>query len=273
MEQSIGFIGAGNMASSIIGGLVQSGYAPNKIWAADPSTEQTKNIQQQYKVQIAANNIELAKSVDILVLAVKPQIMKLACQEIEGASKTNQLFISIAAGIETKTIARWLNLPNAAIIRCMPNTPALLNYSATGLYANSGVSDQQKEFAEQIMNAIGITQWVNNEELIDSITAVSGSGPAYFFLLMEAMIDAGVKLGLTPEVSQELVRQTALGASMMYDQNTTSAKQLRKNVTSPGGTTEQAIKSFQDNGFESIVEQALTKAKDRAAELSILLSK
>ncbi|MBF0264908.1 MAG: pyrroline-5-carboxylate reductase [Gammaproteobacteria bacterium] len=273
MEQSIGFIGAGNMASSIIGGLVKSGYDADKIWISDPSVEQTAHLERLHHIQVSKDNIELVKAVDIIVLAVKPQVMNNICEEIANVCNKHTLFISIAAGIETTTISQWLNQTNAAIIRCMPNTPALLNYSATGIYANANVIDKQKDSAEQIMRSIGITQWVDSEILIDSITAVSGSGPAYFFLLMEAMMESGVKLGLTPAMSQALVKQTALGAAMMYDQNSISAKELRKNVTSPGGTTEQAIKSLQANGFETIVEQALTKAKERARELSIILSK
>lgn len=273
MQQKIGFIGAGNMASSIIGGLIKNQFSANDIWISDHNAEQTKKLKQQYQLNVASNNIELARSVDTIILAVKPQIMKIVCQEIASQLKANQLFISIAAGLTTETITSWLGNSQASFIRCMPNTPALLGYSATGLFANTQVSSIQKEQADNIMDAIGINIWVENEQLIDSITAVSGSGPAYFFLMMEAMIDTGIKLGLSPEMSQQLVKQTALGASMMINENSISAQQLRKNVTSPGGTTEQAINSFQENGFEKIVEQALSQAQRRAGELSEILSK
>ena len=210
----------------------------------------------------------------IIILAVKPQLLKSVCQQLSPAD-TDTLFISIAAGIKSTDIDRWLHAGTAlsadqplAIVRCMPNTPSLLQCGASGLNANDQVSDTQRDQAQAILEAVGIVSWVDSEALLNAVTAVSGSGPAYYFLMMEAMQRAGEKLGLSEDVSRQLVLQTALGAARMAIENDASPAELRQMVTSKGGTTEQAILSFQSDGFEEIVEKALQAANDRSISLA-----
>ena len=193
------------------------------------------------------------------------------CLQLEQDRFYNILFISIAAGIKSTDIDNWLGNADdtqQAIVRCMPNTPALVQCGAAGLFANSAVSDSQKQQAEKIMQAVGIVIWVDNEAQINAVTAVSGSGPAYFFLMMEAMQQAGEKLGLSSDVAQQLVLQTALGAARMAIENDLPPAELRKMVTSKGGTTEQAILSFESAGYQQIVLDALQAANDRSISLA-----
>ncbi|MCW8830428.1 MAG: pyrroline-5-carboxylate reductase [Gammaproteobacteria bacterium] len=273
MSTSIAFIGGGNMACSLIGGLLSSSEQTANILVAEPNADQRAQLEQQFDIQATSNNADTL-SVDVVVLAVKPQLLQLVCREIsKPLVQANRLplFISIAAGVRSGDINRWLG-GEQAIVRCMPNTPSLLRAGATGLYANPQVNDTQKTLAENIMQAVGITLWVNKEDELDAVTAVSGSGPAYFFLLMEAMKKAGVQLGLEAETAEKLVLQTALGAAMMADNSDVDASTLRARVTSKGGTTEQAIKSLQEAGFEQLVENALKAANDRSQTLADELS-
>jgi len=261
------------MASSLIGGLTSSGQSSN-ILVAEPGTEQRQRLTQQFKVQTTKDNSDSLKA-DVVVLAVKPQLLQTVCRELSKAleqSDHQPLFISIAAGVRSDDIDRWLG-GNQAIVRCMPNTPALLQTGATGLFANPRVSASQKTLSENILQAVGITLWVNEEAELDAVTAVSGSGPAYFFLLMEAMQQAGIELGLEAETAEKLVLQTALGAALMADSSDVNAATLRARVTSKGGTTEQAIKSFQNADFEKLVLNALKAANDRSQTLAEELSK
>lgn len=274
MSTSIAFIGGGNMASSLIGGLISSSEQSDNILVAEPSAEQRKQLTQQFDIQTTEDNTDTLNA-DVVVLAVKPQLLQIVCRALaEELEKTNKqtLFISIAAGVRSADIDRWLG-GNQAIVRCMPNTPSLLQVGATGLYANKKVNDSQKSLAENILQAVGITLWVNTEDELDAVTAVSGSGPAYFFLLMEAMQQAGIKLGLKAETAEKLVLQTALGAALMADNSDVDAATLRARVTSKGGTTEQAIKSLQNSNFENLVEAALKAASDRSQTLADELSK
>jgi len=274
MSTSIAFIGGGNMASSLIGGLTSSAEPPAHILVAEPNAEQREQLAQQFSIQTTANNSDALKA-DVVVLAVKPQLLQTVCRQLGetlGQSNPQPLFISIAAGVRSADIDRWLG-GNQAIVRCMPNTPSLLQSGATGLYANPQVNTRQKTLAENILQAVGITLWVNREDKLDAVTAVSGSGPAYFFLLMEAMQRAGVKLGLEPETAEKLVIQTALGAALMADNSDVDVATLRARVTSKGGTTEQAIRSFQAANFEQLVENALKAASDRSQTLADELSK
>ena len=262
------------MASSFIGGLISSSEQSDNILVAEPSAEQRKQLTQQFDIQTTEDNTD-ALNADVVVLAVKPQLIQVVCRALaEELGKTNKqtLFISIAAGVRSADIDRWLG-GNQAIVRCMPNTPSLLQVGATGLYANKKVNDSQKSLAENILQAVGITLWVNAEDELDAVTAVSGSGPAYFFLLMEAMQQAGIKLGLKEEIAEKLVLQTALGAALMANNSDVNAATLRERVTSKGGTTEQAIKSFQNSNFEKLVETALKAANDRSQTLADELSK
>jgi pyrroline-5-carboxylate reductase len=268
---TIGFIGGGNMAASLIGGLLNSGITASEITVAEPDEKRRLALTEQFGINTTADNDDTL-SCEIIVLAVKPQLLKQVCQSLnttsaETASKNRHLFISIAAGIRSSDINRWLKA-GRAIVRCMPNTPALLQCGASGLYANEFVSESQKRQAETIMQAVGITIWVDDETLLNAVTAVSGSGPAYFFLMMEAMQQAGESLGLDADISKQLVLQTAFGAARMAIEGDSSASELRQMVTSKGGTTEQAILSFQSAGYNKIVLDALRAANDRSVSLA-----
>ena len=262
---TIGFIGGGNMAISLIGGLIAAGTPASDITVAEPDKQQRHVLQQDFNINTTDDN-RATLSCDIIVLAVKPQLLKQVCTQLH-AEQNNCLFISIAAGIKSTDIDRWLNGAQS-IVRCMPNTPSLVQCGASGLFANDAVSKQQKQQAEKILQAVGITVWVENEQQLNAVTAVSGSGPAYFFLMMESMQQAGEALGLSSEVAQKLVLQTALGAARMAIENENSPAQLRKMVTSKGGTTEQAILSFQSADYQKIVAQALQAANDRSISLA-----
>ncbi len=273
MKPTITFIGGGNMATSLIGGLLATDYPSNNITVSEPDTEKLKHFQQQFHINTNTDNDEAVKSADIVVLAVKPQILQTVCKDIAGSVQDKQpLIISIAAGIRGTDINRWLG-GKCALVRCMPNTPALLQEGATGLFANENVSDAQKLSAENILSAAGITTWVNEESLLDAVTALSGSGPAYFFLLMETMQKAGEHLGLDTNTAKQLTLQTALGAARMAASGEDDPATLRAKVTSKGGTTEAAINYFKENGIEDLVNKALTSARDRAIELADILGK
>lgn len=256
------------MASSLIGGLVSNDQPPANITVTDPDAEKLAQLKQQFSVNTQTDNILAIKNADVIVLAVKPQVLHEVCESIKSHSQSNSpLFISIAAGIRSTDIDRWLGNHNA-VVRCMPNTPALIQAGATGLFANSTSSEAQKKIADKILSSAGITIWVDKESQLDAVTAVSGSGPAYFFLFMEAMQQAGEHLGLNSETASLLARQTALGAARMSLESSDDPATLRTRVTSKGGTTAAALASFEQNNFTGIVEQALTAARDRAIELA-----
>ncbi len=262
----ITFIGAGNMATSIIGGLTNKGYPANLLTATDPLQDNLHKLQQQYGINPQTDNVVAVADADVVVLAVKPQVLKLVAEALREHLKPGCLVISIAAGINITSISRWLG--DVAIVRCMPNTPALVLAGASGLYANHQTTASQKACAEEILNAVGIVQWLDSESLLDPVTAVSGSGPAYFFLMMEAMIDAGIAQGLSREVATELTLQTALGAAMLAQDSDVDVTELRRRVTSPKGTTEQAILSFERDGLREMVSKAMQACTDRSIELA-----
>lgn len=269
---TIGFIGGGNMATSLIGGLLNAGFSASDITVAEPDEKQRHRLNEQFNVNTSADNNETLNC-EIIILAVKPQLLKTVCIQLgQQLDTSNAFFISIAAGVKSTDINRWLNHEersvNHAIVRCMPNTPALLQCGASGLFANESVSSTQKQQAEEILQAVGIVIWVDNEDQLNAVTAVSGSGPAYFFLMMEAMQQAGEKLGLTTEIAQQLVLQTALGAARMATESHISPAELRQRVTSKGGTTEQAILSFQAANYQQIVLDALEAANNRSISLA-----
>lgn len=262
---SIGFIGAGNMAGSLIKGLLAKGFGRDSIAASDIDTEKLQQLQRDSGIRTASNQ-ELADSADILVLAVKPQVLKAVC---EGFSLgTNRpLVVSVAAGVTLDNLAAWLG-NDVAIVRSMPNTPALIGKGATGLYANAHASEQHREIATELMNAVGLSVWVDSESEIDAVTAVSGSGPAYYFLFMEAMQEAALELGLAPEAARTLCQQTAIGACELAKSSADDVAELRRKVTSPGGTTEQAILKFESGGLRQLVKESLQAARDRSEELA-----
>ena len=262
----IAFIGAGNMAASLIGGLRAKGLDAAQIRASDPGEQTRARVSAEHGIEVFADNAEAIQGVDVIVLAVKPQAMKAVCEAIRPSLAPNQLVVSIAAGITCASMKNWLGAQ--PIVRCMPNTPALLRQGVSGLFATSEVSAEQRQQAEELLSAVGIALWLNEEQQLDAVTAVSGSGPAYFFLLIEAMTAAGVKRGLPADIAAQLTVQTALGAAHMAVASDVDAAELRRRVTSPAGTTEAAIKSFQAGGFEALVEKALGAAAHRSAEMA-----
>ncbi|HCS27575.1 MAG TPA: pyrroline-5-carboxylate reductase [Spongiibacteraceae bacterium] len=268
MSYTIAFIGGGNMASSIIGGLTASGVKAADIWASDPVPESLQRLTQVAAVNTTSDNATAIKQADVLVLAVKPQIMKSVCESVTDSVQARKpLIISIAAGIESASLENWLggNLP---VVRCMPNTPALVRCGATGLHANAAVSTEQRQRAENILAAVGTVQWFDQESALDAVTAVSGSGPAYFFLVMEAMQNAALDLGLSPEQAKALTLQTALGAATMAADSEVDVAELRRRVTSPNGTTEKAVAALEAGGLRDIFTTAITAARDRSVELA-----
>lgn len=267
-QQNLGFIGAGNMASSLIAGLLADGYQPQNIWASDIDQEALARLSERFGIHTTTDNQTVVENAKIIVLAVKPQVLKNVAQGIADAvTHARPLVISIVAGVSESAIDQWLGGGND-IVRCMPNTPALVKTGATALHASSNVSAEQKSRAEAVLRSVGLTVWVEQESLIDAVTALSGSGPAYFFLMMEAMEEAAVALGLEVDVARVLCQQTALGAARLAIESDDSPANLRRKVTSPGGTTERAIASFESAGFGNLVLQAMTAAKDRSVELS-----
>ena len=263
----IGFIGAGNMAYALIKGLLNNGFDANQINISDPNEELLLNRESELKVTTYSDNTSLLINSDIIFFAVKPQVLSSVCLELKGVVKSKHLFVSIVAGIRSSDINRWLG-GNFALIRTMPNTPALFQTGVTGLFANELVNNEQKSLVSSILSSVGECFWVDEEKLIDAITAISGSGPAYFFLLMQSMTQAGMALGLDEETANSLSIQTAYGASLMANKTGKDSRTLRAEVTSPNGTTQSAIESFQDQNFEGIVANATRAAYDRARELS-----
>jgi len=266
--QQIGFIGGGNMASSLIGGLVSNGYPADKITVADLDAEKLTYLSKTFGINNTQNSGELAANVDILVLAVKPQHMQPVAEGAGLAIKDKKpVVVSIAAGIRVDALDRWLG-GNFPIVRCMPNTPALVKTGATGLYASAQVDNSQKDQVESLLRAVGVTVWVENENELDAVTALSGSGPAYFFMMMEALEAAGIEAGLSQKTAQLLTQETALGAAKMALESSESAGVLRQRVTSPGGTTERAIGVMEEQGLGDILQAAVLAAKERSIELS-----
>lgn len=264
----IAFIGAGNMNGAIISGLVKQGYAANNIMVSNPSPAKREALAKDLGILHTASNVEAAKFADYIVLGVKPHFIADVCKEIQNdVDVTAKCFISVAAGCAMAQIEAALNQP-CAIIRTMPNTPSQLGLGATGLYASSNTSSIQKEVAGELMSAVGIVKWIDQESDIDNIIAVSGSAPAYFFLFMEAMQAKAKALGFSEQDSRDLIQQTALGAAKMVIENDMPISQLRENVTSKGGTTQAALKSFTDNGLSDIVDQAMQSAVNRAQEMA-----
>lgn len=266
--RTIGFIGGGNMATSLISGLIASGHSPQQIWVSDTATSLLQSHRDNLKVNVTASNVAVVDEVDVIVLAVKPQILRDVAREVaERVQRRNVLVVSIAAGISQLSLARWLG-DRVSIVRCMPNTPALVLSGATALHANLNVSEAEKDLAENILRAVGLALWVDDEAELDVVTAVSGSGPAYFFLLMEAMEQAALTMGLDEHTARLLIQQTALGAAKIALESSESPTTLRERVTSPGGTTQKAIETFQKSDFSALVAQALAAARQRSVEMS-----
>ncbi len=272
MEQrKIAFIGAGNMAASLIGGLIQDGFDKNLILASDPSEDNRAKQQASFAIKTETDNGKAVAWADVIVLAVKPQIMGAVCEDLAAKVEnfSAKLVVSIAAGI---SVARLQSLLGpVAVVRTMPNTPALLQKGMTGLFASEQVTEADKNFAGALMQAVGKTVWVEQESMINAVIAASGSAPAYFFLFMEAMEKTAIEMGFTPEQARLLVQQSALGSAEMVANNPDlDLATLRENVTSKGGTTAEAIRTFQQQGLEKIVENAMQAASARGVEMEKL---
>ncbi len=256
------------MAASLITGLIESGHSPKQIWVSDINPETLQRLAAKLQVNVTDNNETVISESDVVVFAVKPQVLcEVAKNTAASIQRTTALVVSIAAGISQQSLSQWLG-QEVPIVRCMPNTPALVLTGATALHANGKVNGEQKDLAENILRAVGVTLWVDNECELDAVTAVSGSGPAYYFLLMEAMEKAAQELGLSEHTARLLVQQTALGAAKIALESAESPEQLRARVTSPGGTTQQAIEVFLQGEFITLVSRAMHAARDRAVEMS-----
>ncbi len=267
-KPSIAFIGGGNMASSLIAGLIADGYPPAAICVAEPDATRREDLRARFGVRIVADNREALAGAATLVLCVKPQLAPAVCREIGNlVCQLGPLVISIMAGVPEAAIQRWLGSP-VPVVRSMPNTPAMVQTGAIGLHASPEVGDDGRNRAETILRAAGLTRWVDDEAQIDAVTAISGSGPAYFFLLMEALEQAGIDLGLDAETARLLTIQTALGAARMAVESDAPPAQLRAQVTSPGGTTERALAVFTEAGLSELVGRAARAARERAVEIS-----
>ena len=270
-QQTISFIGGGNMASSLIGGLLADGYDPKRIAVSDPDSEKLAQLAARFGIVAVADNSDAVIRSDVLVLAVKPQILEEAAGDLARSVQTRKpLLVSIVAGVREKDLQRWLG-GGIALVRAMPNTPALLQTGATALHADDRVSQQQRDQAETILRAVGLTRWVENEDMLDIVTALSGSGPAYFFLVMEALEQAGKQLGLPADTARLLILQTALGAARMAIESNIGPGELRANVTSPGGTTEKALQTLAEGGLQELIIKAVSDARERSKALSRML--
>ncbi|NNH00719.1 pyrroline-5-carboxylate reductase [Acinetobacter sp. ANC 5414] len=265
---NICFIGGGNMAQALIGGLISRGLPPTRITVSDP-VEKVRLLLEEKDVHVTDDNIAAIRDADIVLFAVKPQVLASVLKPLKGLFN-GKLVMSIVAGAEIATIANLLDTDR--IVRVMPNTPALVQTGAHGLYANDAVNAKDRELASQVLAATGLTLWVNSEAQIDAVTAVSGSGPAYFFYMMESMIRAGKNLGLDEKVATALTLQTALGAAQMAITSANTPAELRKNVTSPNGTTQAALEVFDRAQISQNIQAALAAAQKRSQELAQELS-
>ena len=266
--RDIAFIGGGNMARSLVGGLLTRGWGASRIHVADPHAPTREAMATDFSVPVHAVNLEAASRAAVWVLAVKPQMMHAVASSLsELAQRTRPLVVSIAAGITSVQLERWLG-GDIAVVRTMPNTPSLLGAGATGLYANAQVAPAQRALVEELLAAGGITRWVEDEALMDTVTALSGSGPAYIFLLAEAMQAAAEAQGLAPDAARQLTLQTIHGAARMLLESGEDAATLRRRVTSPDGTTQAALESFESMGFRDVVARAIAAATRRGGELS-----
>lgn len=266
MQQlKISFIGGGNMAEALIAGLRRAGHAADHICVAEPGAERRKQLAGQYGVRVSAENRAAVADADMVVLAVKPQQMQVALQGVGDAIATDATVVSIAAGLTVAKLAAMLG-GQAHIVRVMPNTPALVGAGVSALYSSAG--EQHRHRAEYLMTACGTAYWLEQEQQMHAVTALSGSGPAYFFLLTEVMEASGVALGLSRDLARDLASQTALGAGRMLVESGRPADALRQQVTSPGGTTQAALDMMFREGLPDTVRKALTVACRRSQELA-----
>lgn len=263
----IAFIGGGNMATSLVGGLLADAAGGWRTRVAEPDASRREALAARFGISTCADNAEAAQGADAVVLAVKPYVVRSVAETLAETLADRPLLISIAAGVRTDTILRWLSDPDWPLVRAMPNTPALIRCGMSGLFATPAVSAPQRTLAQSILQAVGDTRWVEDEALMDVITAVSGSGPAYFFRFIEVLQAAAQQLGLDADNAAALVQRTALGAVRMVAESGEGAAELRRRVTSPGGTTERALSVLDQGGLDDLVLRALQGAAGRAREL------
>ncbi|MDD5295566.1 MAG: pyrroline-5-carboxylate reductase [Rhodocyclaceae bacterium] len=267
----ITFLGGGNMANALIGGMIKQGFSAAAIQSIEPYEEARLRLTGSFGIRCTPEVDASALNCEVLVLSVKPQQMKEALAPMAG-KLTNQLVVSIAAGIRLPDIGRWLG-NYSRLVRAMPNTPALIGAGVTGLYAAPAVSAQERQAAERVLSAVGSTLWVDDEAMIDAVTAISGSGPAYVFLFIEALRDAALELGFTPAAAERLALDTFLGSAKLAHQSTDDVAVLRQRVTSKGGTTEQALLSLERDQVKAAVSRAVRAAQARGRELGEILGK
>ena len=267
-QLKIGFIGGGNMAQAIIDGLIRAGHAPQCLCVADPDQTQLERIHAiDPDINVTDENHSMAEEAEILVLAVKPQVMRTVIEELPASARqAPRLFLSIAAGITLKALREWL-APCTSIVRVMPNQPALVGAGMSVLTATDETEQAQREAAQYIAAATGETAWIEDEAMMDAVTAVSGSGPAYFYLFAEIIEQCARELGLPPELASQLARQTTYGAGLVVGESDHALEDLRASVTSKGGTTAAALTVLESSDFRAIVERALRAARDRSIEL------
>jgi len=263
----ITFIGGGNMATSLVGGLIADHYPAARITVADPDAGRCEWLAEHFGVHSGPDNHAAVEAADVVVLAVKPQVMREVLEDLAPALTARKpLVVSIAAGVREDAISRWLGY-TGPVVRCMPNTPALLQSGVSALYPNAHVDSDQHDIAESILRAVGTVIWIDDESLMNTVTAISGSGPAYFFRFMEALEEAAVVRGLEREKARLLVIETALGAARMALESDDDPGTLRANVTSKGGTTAAALEALEDGGLAALIDRAVGAAHDRSIEL------
>ena len=269
MNQTIGFIGGGNMATSLIGGLITNKtVSAQQILLFEPNADKAQQLNADFGIHIAQDNQHLVETSDVVIIAVKPQVLKTVLSPLATAFQQKKpLIISVVAGITVASIEQWLS-DHYAVVRVMPNTPSLVGAGASGLYSNANVTSTQRDFTSELMKAVGVSAWVNNEEDIDNVTALSGSGPAYFMLFIQSLIEAGVAAGLDEQTAKKLAVNTASGAAALIESSDLPIQTLIENVTSPGGTTEQALNSLHQSNLPEIVKLAFDAAKQRSMELA-----
>jgi len=271
VAMNVVFIGGGNMADALIGGMLKNGFAPGQLRAVEVDGAARRRLADKYRIECYDEPRKALRPGDVVVFAVKPQQMKEAAR-FSGLKDNAHLVISIAAGITLDTLSRWLG-GYARMVRAMPNTPALIGAGVAGLYAQAGVSEAERKQADAILGAVGGTVWIEDEALMDAVTAVSGSGPAYVFWFIEQLAAAGESLGLAKETSRTLAIETVLGAARLAAQSADSPSVLRERVTSKGGTTEAALKAFEEQKLAERFLRAVEAARDRGAELGGQLAK
>jgi pyrroline-5-carboxylate reductase len=270
-EFTTAFVGAGNMSRSIISGLIANGFDAGSIRASNPSEGPLDELRKLGLVHLSQSNLSVAETADVLVLAVKPKLMQSVCEELAPVINEEQLVVSVAAGVAADSLHHWIGA-RAEVVRCIPNTPSQLGAGASGLFARDSVSAANRQRADDVMRAVGLVRWVEDEALLHAVTAVAGSAPAYFFQFMEAMIAEAQRMGLDEETARTLCAQTCIGAGRMVAKGDVDASELRRRVCSPNGTTERAVAAFSAAGLEKIVSKAMQDCYARSVEMGRELS-